>query len=112
MEGDCGEPGQGKERREDGRGEKAQEQECAEYGRRLCTGRGGGSNRTEEGRASPPSQFRLPASPVVGSVPGPAKLRRGRWWAGEGGWSRCPPPTHPPTKPGPHLPNAMRLNSL
>lgn len=42
--------------------------------------------RTEEGRASPPSQFRLPASPEARSVPEPAQPRRGRCWCGvEGG---------------------------
>lgn len=97
-EGEWGEPGKGEER--EGKGEKAPEEECAEYRRRLGTGRGGGCARTEEGRASPPSQFRLPASPVVWSVPGPAMPRRGRWWAGGGGWSRCPSLTHPPPSPG------------
>lgn len=73
-EAGCGrasrEPGKGEERRD--REEEALE-ESAGYRGRPPRGEGGlrAEARTEEGRMSPPSQFRVPASPVAWSVPEP-----------------------------------------
>lgn len=111
MEGDCGEPGQGEDRRADGRGKRLKS--------RSARSTDGGCVPGEEG--APPGRKRdgrLP-HPSSGSQPPPwLGQSRARRSYGEGGGRReegggpVSSPNTPPTQPGPHLPNAMRLNSL
>lgn len=101
--------GEERRRRKGTRGGVHRVQREAEYRERR--GLRGGQGRKRDGRL-PLSQFRLPGSPKVWSVPGRAMPWWRRWWGGEeGGGPGVLPLTHTPTQAGPHLPNAMRLNS-
>lgn len=96
MEGEEGEPGQGEERRGEGRGKRLKWRSARSTdGGGVLRGEGAAPGRKRRGRLPHPSSGSQPP-PVVWSVPSRAMPRRGRWWAGEGGWSRCPPPTPPP----------------